>query len=347
MRLVLQAALAATMFTILADGAVAADGPRPLFASDSVLTLTLKGPIQDISRNVGAKPVPGLLTVTGAAPESLPIQLSTRGITRRKKEICAFPPLRVEFTQKPGKTSLFRGQKRLKLVTHCQASDRYQQDTLLEYAIYKLYNALTPAGFDARLAKIDYVDEGGRPIVSRYGFFLEDVSDVADRNGLDRLRGVNHITISQLDPAAAARFAVFEYMISNLDWAMTASPVGVDCCHNSRLIGAQGATTGLIPLPYDFDYSGLINAPYAVPPENIPVANVRVRRYRGFCAHNEQAQTFIADLLTRRAALFAILDSTPQLSGSMREQADDYLNGSFDQINTPAHVADLMKSCLR
>ena len=106
----------------------------------------------------------------------------------------------------------------------------------------------------------------------------------------ERFRGANHISASQLDPDAAARFAVFEYMISNLDWAMTAGQPGQDCCHNSRLAGRPGTATGLVGVPYDFDYSGLVDAPYAVPPDGIHVSNVRVRRYRGFCAHNEQAQ---------------------------------------------------------
>jgi len=65
---------------------------------------------------------------------------------------------------------------------------------------------------------------------------------VVKRNGQERLRGVRRISASQLDAAAAARYAVFEYMISNLDWAMTAGPAGADCCHNARLMGAKGVT---------------------------------------------------------------------------------------------------------
>ena len=244
-------------------------GPKPLFASDEVLNLTLTGPLETISRDKGAKPVPGVLKVAGAAPEILPVSLSVRGITRRKKDICAFPPLRVEFTEKPGPASLFKGQKRLKLVTHCQRAANYQQYVLLEYAAYRLYRALTPESFNVRLARIDYTGKDGQALTTRLGFFIEDVDDVAKRNGQERLRGVRRISASQLDAAAAARFAVFQYMISNLDWAMTAGPAGMDCCHNSRLMGAKGttgATTGLIPVPYDFDYAGLVNAPYAVPP---------------------------------------------------------------------------------
>jgi hypothetical protein len=217
---------------------------------------------------------------------------------------------------------------------------------LLEYASYKLYQALTPESFNARLAKVDYVAEDGQPITTRYGFFLEDISDVARRNGQKRFRGATKISSTQLDADAAARFAVFQYMISNLDWAMTANAGDRGCCHNSRLIGAEGSTTSLITVPYDFDYSGLVDAPYAVPPDGISVANVRVRRYRGFCSHNEQAKAFSASLLARRASLLAIVDRTPELSDGSRRRAADYLGEFFDQIGSPAKLSEMLKTCL-
>src|SRR5258707_3174998 len=86
-----------------------------------------------ISRDIAAKPVHGVLKVGGAAPEAMPVTLSVRGITRRKKEVCAFPPLRVEFSQKPGPSSIFKGQTRLKLVPHCQRSADFHQGPLLYY----------------------------------------------------------------------------------------------------------------------------------------------------------------------------------------------------------------------
>jgi hypothetical protein len=341
-------AIAAFLVLSWAKAAIGADIPKPLFAGDDVINLTISGPITGLSRDEAAKPVPGVLSVQGSTPETLPIALSTRGNTRKMKEICDFPPLRVAFTKKPGPASLFKGQKQLKLVTHCQSSDKYQQDVFLEYAAYRLYQALTPESFNVRLAKIDYTSQEGRPIITRYGFFLEDIDDVARRNGQVRFKGANHIASSQIDPESGARFALFQDMISNLDWAMTASPAGEEnCCHNSRLIGAKGATTGLINVPYDFDYSGLVDAPYAVPPASIHVSDVRVRRYRGFCAHNEQAQAVAADLATHRASLLAILDQTPRLGEGYRKRADAYLGNFFDDIASPAKVAEMLKTCLR
>ena len=71
MCLVLKMALAAATFSILswANPVRAADGPKPLFASDEVLSLSLQGPLETISRDKGAKPVSGVLKVGGAAAE--------------------------------------------------------------------------------------------------------------------------------------------------------------------------------------------------------------------------------------------------------------------------------------
>jgi hypothetical protein len=342
---------AAILFTLCWSHAAGAAGdPKALFTRDEVLSLTLTGPIDRISRDDGAAPVAGELKVGGAAPETLAVALSVRGITRRKTDVCDFPPLRVEFTQKPAASSVFDGQKGLKLVTHCQRAADFQQYLLLEYTAYRLYRALTPESFNVRLAKIDYVGQDGRALISRLGFFIEDVDDVAKRNGQKRLRGVARVSVPQLDAAAAARVAVFEYMISNLDWAMTAGPAGKDCCHNTRLLGPKGATgasTGLIPVPYDFDYAGLVNTPYAVPPKGIRVDNVRMRRYRGFCAQDAEARAVLAQFSTRKAALMTVLDDTPQLDGRARKQATDFLGDFFAAAASPTRSADFMKSCLQ
>jgi hypothetical protein len=346
MRIIVMAALAAFILFIPHYSASAADAPKPLFEGNDVINITLSGPLNSISRDPKAKPVSGTLKVNGNAPETLSVALETRGITRRMKQTCSFPPLRVIFTQKPEKDSIFRKQKALKLVTHCQSAERFQQYVLLEYSAYRLFQAMTQESFNVRLAKVDYAEEDGHPITTRYGFFIEDINDVARRNGHRRFRGASRISSSQLDPQAAARFAVFQYMISNLDWAMTAAPAGQDCCHNSRLLGAKDANTGFITVPYDFDYSGLVDAPYAVPPDSIRVANVRVRRYRGFCSHNEQARAFAASVAARKAELLAIVDRTPELNDYSRERSAKYLGEFFDQIGTPAKLDEMLKTCL-
>ena len=171
MRLAIGFALAALAFAA-STSAAAAEPAKPLFASDDVIRITIRGPVDIIAKapEESRASYPGELMVSGTS-DALPIQLSQRGITRRKGDVCQFPPLRVTFNQPPPAGSLFAGQRRLKLVTHCRASEGFQQYVLMEYATYRLYNQLTPMSIRARLAKIDYVDAGGKPITSRVGFF--------------------------------------------------------------------------------------------------------------------------------------------------------------------------------
>ena len=317
-------------------GGGAAQAETPLFASDAPITLTIKGPIRTVTGG-GNVAKPATLTV---ADETLPIMLAPRGITRRKRETCQFPPLRVTFTGAPTAKSLFAGQKRLKLVTHCRPAEGFQQFLLLEYAAYRLYNTLTPFSFRVRLATIDYQDEDGKPVTRRQGFFIEDIDDVAARNRTTRARTGDRIAQSALAQHDAGRFAMFSYAISNLDWSMSAGPPGEGCCHNARLL--NGAS-GYVPVPYDFDFSGLVDAPYAVPPDSIKVANVRVRLYRGQCALNPAATAAAADLVAKRAQLLATLAATPGLAERSRERASKFLSDSLDALATPEKP---LKSCL-
>ena len=331
--------IAAAFAALASSPALAANAPTPLFASDQPLHVTIKGPMSALVSDRSDKARGGTLALAGS-PDVYPIALSARGITRRQGDICQFPPLRVDFEGKP--SGLFAGQNRLKLVTHCRKSADFQQKVLLEYAAYRLYNVLTPLSFRARLATIDYVDDSGRPYVTRTGFFLEDIDDVGARNGMVKPRTPDRVPLATIEPAAAARFALFNYMIGNLDWSMRAGPVGEGCCHNGRLLSAAGGTV-LTPVPYDFDFSGLVDAPYATPPEGFRIRNVRERVYRGYCAHGAQAQAVAAEMAARRGELIATLSAIPGLEERTRARAAAYLDGFYRDLD----AGKIVTTCLR
>jgi hypothetical protein len=312
--------------------------PTPLFASDAPINVTIQGPISELVSNRSETPRPGTLTAAGI---SYPIALTPRGITRLKKDICDFPPLRVELTRPAPPGSLFQGQRRLKLFVHCKRDPAFQQKVLLEYSAYRLYNLMTPLSFRARLANINYVGSDGRPFISRIGYFLEDLSDVAKRNGMSNAHMGALVPVTQLSPSAAARVAIFEYMISNYDWSMRAGPKGEECCHNSRLL--TDTPNGLLsPVPYDFDFSGLVEAPYAGPPEGIPIDNLRQRSYRGYCIHMAEARTFAAQLSPRRPEFLGFFGQIPGLDQRNQSRASSFINGFFDDLAS----GRIFKSCV-
>jgi hypothetical protein len=284
-------------------------------------------------------------TLTDPSGQQLPITLSLRGITRRTNETCDFPPLRVTFAANPPAASLFAGQSKLKLVTHCRNSPSFQQYLLLEYSAYKMYNVLTPHSFRVRLANVDYRDENGRPIISRVGYFMEELKDVAHRNGMKPTHAPQLIPLTDLSPPDAARYALFEHMIANHDWSMRAGPAGKDCCHNAELMGplAPGST---VPIPYDFDFSGFVNAPYATPPDQLHIASVRERVYRGYCIHNADVIAAARQMRDDRPQLIAAITSTPGLEPQTQARAIAFLDRFFADISSDQSVtAKVINKC--
>jgi hypothetical protein len=151
---------------------------------------------------------------------------------------------------------------------------------------------------------------------------------------------------ASLSAADAGRAALFEYMIANLDWSLRAGPKGEGCCHNSRLLQPPGSGS-YVAVPYDFDFSGLVDAPYAEPPAQIPVASVRVRRYRGYCAHNAQALAAAAEFRSKQAEVAALLAGIPGLTPRSLQKASAFLDGFWKQIGTDAAVrSNILARCV-
>ena len=323
---------------VLGAASPALAGPTtPLFASDTPIQLRIQGPIASLVGNRSEASRPGTMVADGV---TYSIALSPRGITRRTSDICDFPPLRVTLTRAAPAGSLFEHQRRLKLVTHCKRATDFQQKVLLEYAAYRLYNLMTPQSFRARLANIDYVDESGRPFISRVGFFIEDFDDVAKRNDMRDARQGSLVPLQQIDATAGGRFAVFEYMISNYDWSMRAGPKGEECCHNGRLL--SGTAAGFVPVPYDFDFSGLVSAPYAGPPESVPISNVRQRNYRGYCSHIAPARVAAAQIAAQRASYLGLFATIPGLDAKNQARAASFIQGFFADVDS----GKIFKGCV-
>ncbi len=277
--------------------------------------------------------------------ETHQIDLSARGVSRRQRAACLFPPLRIRIKEKPDATSLFFKQRSIKLVTHCRDNDRYEQIAMREHATYRLYNLFTPESLKVRLVRVTYRD-GEKVEAQRLGFLIEDIDDAARRLGGKEI-DVPKTSSSALNTSAAARYSLFQYMIGNTDWAMIAGPSGSDCCHNSKLIGAnKQARSDLTPVPYDFDGTGLVNAPYARPSERVPIKSVRRRYYRGFCKHNAAVKQAAPTFLAKRAAVTVEIGSVEGLDSGSRKQILDYLDGFYQDIATPEMLdKKLLKTC--
>lgn len=323
-------ALAATLIC-----AAPANAQTALFSSNDELPILIEGPLGDLVRAAprSTDPFPAALTVEG---RRFDMQLSPRGFSRRTLGICTFPPLRLNLDgERQG--SVMQGQNKLKLVTRCRSGAAYEQLTVLEYTAYRLYNEITPISFRVRPVRTTYRDTERNREDVQFNFLIEDVDDVARRNNRTALDVQSReVRSNQLDPNQAAIVGMFQYMIGNLDWDMVEGPEGEECCHNGKLLAAsETARENVLPIPYDFDFSGFVNAPYAEPPQGMPVRSVRQRYYRGLCRFNDQASVAAAHFRDHREQLYAIIDGETRLSASRREAARDYIESFFEVIDNP------------
>jgi hypothetical protein len=312
---------------------------EPLFQSDELLKVTITGPIDDLidARKKSKDDYSGVVTVTGdnGMPVQLKVTMRARGISRRT-EFCSFPPLSIKFDKDNTKGTVFKGQKRLKLATHCQPSDNYQQLNYLEYTAYKIYNLITPVSFRVRMAEITYQDTKGHKPITRRGFFIEDAGDVGKRNGLKEIE-IERPKLTQLDPKATTDNALFQFMISGLDWSVLDNAGNEACCHNGKLIGESD--TGIVkPIPYDFDLTGFVHAPYALPPEQLPVSSVMTPFFRGFCRHNTEVPAALKRFHDARATIFKLIADSPYLDNSRKKDATKFIEKFYDVADDPKQV---------
>lgn len=311
-----------------------------LFAEDGEVSFTLNAPFGRLIRNAqrSVDPVEGAIALPGGSP--IPMQLAPRGFTRRTGDLCNFPPLKLDFDRPAMAGTLFEGQDKLKLVTQCRPQPAYEQLLVREYTVYRLYSTLTPLSFRVRPARVTYHDsEGRRDDLTKFAFLIEDGDAMAHRNGLREIElGAREVSSSQIDNAALVRFALFQFVIGNLDWEYFAGPAGDTCCHNGKLVGAEGATTGLVPVPYDFDFSGLVGAPYAGPPAGINVSSPFERYYRGHCRANAFVPAAIALMKERRPQWEAIIDGESRLTEPSRRDMRKFIAESFTILDDPRRV---------
>ena len=344
MRLLALAGLALTAASGTAQ--VIAAATQPLFEDNGPFKLVIEAPFGHlVGDRVGKSTYRDgtLRYVDDAGHERvMPLEIRTRGKTRLRKDVCAFPPLRLRFAESDVFDTLFEGQRAIKLVTHCRDSDGYDQLVLQEYLAYRVYNVLTDYSHRVRLADITYRQANGAHLASRLGIFLERWKSVADRNHMIAAIVDGGVNIEMLSRDDANRVAVFQYLIGNEDWSVLWPESNEDCCHNTKPLYADGL---VIPLPYDFDFAGIVNAPYAIPKP--PNRKVRNRRYGGLChTQSSSLEGTLSLFRERRDAIYALYREQTGLRERVRTQTLRYLDRFYEVINDPAKVErQLIRRC--
>ncbi len=307
--------------------------PADLFKSDSILDLKLRGDTRklfnDRTENTPYRLMEIAYTNSAGEEIALPLKVKTRGHFRLMRQNCYYPPLRLNFAKKKTpEECLFTGQDKLKLVTPC----RDEKYVVQEYLVYKLYNLITENSFRARLVRVVYEDtKKGKSTDPLLGIILEDEDQMAARNHAKIVK-VNGLRPNKLDADYFLRMAVFEYMIGNTDWS-------TQYRHNIKILREDSSAT-LIPVPYDYDHAGIVQAPYAQPSPALKLSSTRERRYRGYCVEDmsmfEPAITRFNEL---KAAFYKVYTDCSMLDEKYVRQTIKFLDDFYETINDPKKMA--------
>lgn len=311
---------------------------KPLFQDADVIKAVLTAPISQAyaQRDQDVRIyLPGQWAYTEPDGKTVRLEASirTRGLFRRLN--CQLPPLQLNLKKKQVKDTLFQGQNKLKIVSPCQDGAKSQQHVVLEYLAYRTFELLTDTSFGTRLVRISYVDSDEilRPWTD-LAFVIEDDKDMAKRVGLTRLKVVRN-RFDQMDHTSTALVDLFQFLIANNDYSVLRSSDGRECCHNAQILSLKDNADVRIPVPYDFDMSGLVNTKYAAPPDHLPTRFVRTRYYRGLCQPEGVLEDTIAYMQSKREEILDLYRNTRELEPHTKKRTLKYIEEFFEVIDDP------------
>ena len=329
---------------ILTGPIVTADEGDPLFLDQSTLQVELSAPLSTLVRERSeTEELPGVFSYRNAEGSlvELDVQIAARGNFRHRN--CDFPPVTLNFRRSQVAGTLFDQQNKLKMVTHCKITRRYEQSVEREYLAYRLLNALTPLSFRARLLEVTWVDsEGRRPRMVRSAFLIEHKNRLAARIGMEE-QEFAFTEVENIQPEQLNLASMFQYLIGNFDFSPTGGSNN-ECCHNYEMFGS--APDSLVAIPFDFDFAGIVNAPNAVPNSERGVERVGQRVYHGYCVNNDYVEGSISEFQMARDTIYALAAGQQKLEPTVRENLARYVDGFYAVIDdTKAVQEKIIGSC--
>jgi hypothetical protein len=313
------------------------------YRSEAPLAITFRTNIKQIRRDKGDNPPWRWATMSYADSAGktidVPARVRVRGIWRLKH--CEFPPIRLNFAGKDTKNTVFDGLDKPKLVNYCRNNDQYEQYILQEAQLYRIYQLLTPNSHRVRVARLAYVDSAsGKKEAERYAMLVEDPDQLANRL-LSKPIKTKGAGAADMEPKELALAYMFLYFIGNLDFSFNG-------LHNTELLGTMDGR--IIPVAYDFDYAGAVNASYAVPPPNYGVSNVRTRKFLAYCEISPEFPGAVNQLVEKKDAIYALYrdDVGKLLSPSIVRETLAYFDDFYDEVKSQKDAErNIFRKCIK
>lgn len=300
-----------------------------IFAEDKILHIKLSYSINELKKETNDSTyIKSNLSyqLNDGSWKNLPIELRARGNYRLKN--CYFAPIKIKINKSDSEHTPFEGHKTLKAVLPCLLESDNDDNIIKEYLVYKLFEIVSPYYFKTRLVDIDFEQIKNNKIKDHHlkGFLIED--DKTLGKSIDGKIYDRFFHPLNQDDLTSVRNALFQFMIGNTDFSQAYQ-------HNVKLFYVDNK---MIPVPYDFDMSGFVNASYAVVSqingESLDTKSVTDRKYRGFIRDETIFEEVRQEFIVKKTEMLAVLDANSNYFKDSKafSTAKNYLNSFFDII---------------
>ncbi|MGB7404419.1 MAG: hypothetical protein WA906_01900 [Pacificimonas sp.] len=319
---------------LLIASPASAQQPKPLFDRETLLDLTLIAPRDRLAPNADRPTSPfgaEILTVAGDSLQVTMVPVDPGAMTSD----CRTARWHLDVVGAPV-SGTFAGQRQLTLVMPCSDDDRVDVADRA-YTSFRLFEETTLDSVKARQVRIAFAEEADAdPWRIATGFFIEPLQDVASRRRLQPV-DPSRVQADDWNAEAAARYALFHYMIGSPDAALAGGLDDSSCCDEVKpLEPLSTVRSGLVPVPESFESSALSTSPDVRRAATVGDRRNRVRRYRGFCAHNPAAREEARKMAAKEVRYFDAIDDVPSLSPDFAVAAKRFLGASLADFEDEA-----------
>lgn len=257
------------------------------------------------------------------------IQVKLRGKFRRMN--CSkTPPMKFYFDKSDLKAAGLAKYNDMKLVNYC-LEDAIEAKKLLvkEFMTYKLYNELAKESYRVQMLKITFRDTKSRRKIRQWAFLIEDTAQVRARVGAKKFKSKKTGNFYQFNHKSISKVALFQYMVGNSDWKLMAQK-------NVKFILKKGE---IIAIPYDFDFTGLVNPSYGVPNPDFELKSMTERVYLDTIVPLSQVD--IDFYIKRKAHLMNIIQDSHFVKRQVEKEMIKYLESFFQDLTIERIATDI------
>ena len=314
---------------------------KDLFLSDEVMDITIGSDFKNLVKQKGKDEYqPALFQYLMNDSVLLTRNITIRPRGQSRKDVCKFPPIKLNFAKKNEVLVHFKEFDKLKMVLDCKKGALYEQYLLSEFMAYKLLNILTDYSYRVRLIRVTYVDTGAKyDTETKLAFLVENKEQLAERLNTLPIE-VKGLRDELIDNGTLINSYLFQYMIGNTDWSIPGD-------HNMDLIKSKDPmVTKPFVIPFDFDLAGIVDANYAFPAAELGISSVRERLYMGICLPDEEITNGLKVFLEKKDQIYALYQNAELLDNNNKRKTISYLDGFYKVVeNENLFNQDILESC--